>query len=44
MNKFKVVAIVNGEQVTNKFKAASFKDVVNQYQHFELVSIERVEG
>jgi len=44
MQKFKVVAIINGKEVTNKIKAASFQDVVNQYQHFELVSIERVEG
>jgi hypothetical protein len=43
MKKFKFVAIINGKEVTNKIKAASFQDVVNQYQHFELVSIERVE-
>lgn len=44
MQKFKVIAIINGKEVTNKIKAISFQDVVNQYQHFELVSIERVEG
>lgn len=44
MQKFKVVAIVSGKEVTNKIEAASFQDVVNQYKMFELVSIERVEG
>ena len=44
MKKFKVKAIINGKEVANKIKAASFQDVVNQYQRFELVSIERVEG
>ncbi|WP_284733526.1 hypothetical protein [Vagococcus fluvialis] len=44
MNRYKVVAIINGKEVTNKIKAAIFQDVVNQYKNFELVSIERVEG
>ena len=43
MKKFKVKAIINGKEVANKIKAASFQDVVNQYQRFELVSVERVE-
>ncbi|MEG2253809.1 MAG: hypothetical protein RSC33_00625 [Vagococcus sp.] len=44
MNRYKVIAIINGKEITNKIKAASFQDVVNQYKHFELVSVERVEG
>lgn len=44
MNRYKVVAIINGKEVTNKIKVTSFQDVVNQYQHFELVSIEKVVG
>lgn len=44
MNRYKVIAIINGKEITNKIKAASFQDVVNQYQHFDLVSIERMEG
>ncbi len=43
MNRDKVVANINGKEVTNKIKAASFQDAVNQYQHLELVSIEKVE-